>query len=53
MGDKTFVMVNSPSLLGVNFRLMISRFRFLASNHTLSPLAKDLKHLQEQEDMTC
>ena len=45
MGDKTFVMVNGPFLLGVNFGLMISHFRFLASSHTLSPLAKDLKPL--------
>ena len=46
-------MVNSPSLLGANFGLMIRCFRFLASSHTLSPLVKGLKPLQEWEDMTC
>ena len=51
--DKTLVMVNGPFLLGANFGLMIRCFRFLASNHTLSPLAKDLKPLWEQEVMTC
>ena len=53
MGDKTFVIVNGPSLLGVNFRLMMRHFRFLASSHTLSPLVKSLKPLRDQEDMTC
>ena len=53
MGDKTFVMINGPSLLGVNFGLIIRRFRFLASNQILSPLMKGLKPLREQEDMTC
>ena len=37
MGDKTFVMVNGPSHLGVNLGLIISHFRFLASSQTLSP----------------
>ena len=53
MGDKTFVMVNGPSHLGANFRLIIRCFRFLASNQTLSPLTKGLKPLQERKDMTC
>ena len=53
MGDKTFVMVNGPSHLGVNLGLIISHFRFLASSQTLSPLTKGLKPLQEWEDMTC
>ena len=53
MGDKTFVMVNGPSLLGVNLGLIMRHFRFLASSHTLFPFAKGLKPLQEREDMTC
>ena len=53
MGDKTFVIVNGPSLLDVNFGLMIMHFRLLASSHTLSPLMKGLKPFQEREDMTC
>ena len=47
------MMVNSPSLLEVNFGLAIEHFRFLASSHTLSPLEKGLKPLWEREDMTC
>ena len=53
MGDKTFVMVNSPSHLGANFGLITRHFRFLASSQTLSPLMKGLKPLQDREDMTC
>ena len=53
MEDKTLVIVNGPSLLGANFGLMMRRFRFLASSHTLSPLANGLKPLREREDMTC
>ena len=45
MGDKTVVMVNGPSCLGVNFGLIIRHFSFLASNQTLSPLTKGLKPL--------
>ena len=45
MGNKTFVMVNGPSRLGVNFGLIMKHFRFLASNQTLSPLMKGLKPL--------
>ena len=40
MGDKTLVMVKGPSLLGVNFGLVIECFRFRASNQTLSPFLK-------------
>ena len=53
MGDKTLVIVNSPSHLGVNFGLMIRRFRFWASSQTLSPLANSLKPLWEREFITC
>ena len=45
MGDKTFVIVNGPSRLGVNFRLVMRHFKFRASSQTLSPLAKGLKPL--------
>ena len=45
MGDKTFVMVNGPSLLGANLGLIIRCFRFLVSSHTLSPFVKGLKPL--------
>ena len=53
IGDKTFVMVNGPSRLGVNFGLMIRCFIFLASSQTLSPLTKGLKPLRKRKDMTC
>ena len=42
-------MVNGPSRLGANFRLMIRHFRFRASSQTLSPLVKGLKPLRERE----
>ena len=41
--EKTLVIVKDPSLLGVNFGLVIECFRFLASNHTLSSFLKGLK----------
>ena len=41
--DRTLVIVKDPSLLGANFRLAMEHFRFLASNHTLSPFLKGLK----------
>ena len=53
IGDKTFVIVNGSSRLGVNFGLMMRCFRFRASNQTLSPLTKGLKPLREQELITC
>ena len=37
IGDRTFVMVKSPSCLGANFGLATDRLRFLASSQTLSP----------------
>ena len=46
-------MVNGPSRLGVNFGLMMRRFKFLASSQTLSPLMKGLNPLRKQEDITC
>ena len=46
-------MVNGPSRLGANFGLIIRCFRFWASSQTLSPLAKGLKPLREQEFITC
>ena len=44
IGDRTLVMVKGPSLLGANLGLMICHLRFLASNQTLSPLDKGVKH---------
>ena len=43
IGDRTSVMVKGPSLLGANFRLEIFRFRFQASNHTLSHFLNGVK----------
>ena len=53
IGDKTFVIVKGSSHLGANFGLEIRRFRFLASNQTLSPFAKGLKPLREWAVITC
>ena len=50
--ERTLVIVKGPSLLGANFRLAMECFRFLASNHTLSPFLKGLKPWQFLEDMT-
>ena len=47
------MIVNGPSRLGVNIRLIVRHFRFLASSQTLSPLVKGLKPLREWEDITC
>ena len=35
--DKTFSIVNGPSLLGENFRGRLGKWRFVASSQTLSP----------------
>ena len=43
IGKRTLVIVKCSSLLGANFRLAMEHFRFLASNHTLSPFSKGLK----------
>ena len=37
------MIMKGPSLLGANFGLAMECFRFLASNHTLSPFSKGLK----------
>ena len=50
--ERTLVIVKGPSLLGVNFGLVMERFRFLAFNHTLSPFSKGLKPWQFLEDLT-
>ena len=47
------MIVNGPSCLGANFGLMIRHFRFRALSQTLSPFAKGLKPLREQEFITC
>ena len=41
--ERTLVIVKGPSLLGVNFGLVMEHFRFLASNHTLSSFLKGVK----------
>ena len=43
IGDRTSVIAKGPSLLGANFGLVIFRFRFRASNHTLSPFLNAVK----------
>ena len=43
IGERTLVIMKNPSLLGANFELVIEHFKFLASNHTLSPFLKGLK----------
>ena len=53
MGDKTLVMVKGPSLLGVNFRLVMEHFRFCASSQTLSPFLKGTNFCQVRAAMTC
>ena len=50
--ERTLVIVKGSSPLGANFGLAMEHFRFLASNHTLSPFLKDLKPWQFLEDMT-
>ena len=40
---RTLVIVKGPSLLEANLGLEMEHFRFLASNHTLSPFSKGLK----------
>ena len=37
---RTFVTLKGPSLLAVNFGLIMFLSRFLASSHTLSPVIK-------------
>ena len=43
IGERTLVIMKGPSLLGANFGLAIEHFKFLVSNHTLSPFSKGLK----------
>ena len=40
ISDRTLTIVKGPSHLGTNLGLTIKHLRFLASNQTLSPLAK-------------
>ena len=53
MGDRTLVIVNGPSLLGVNFGLMMRCFKFLASSHTLSPSLNRVKERRVRAAITC
>ena len=50
--ERTIMIMKGPSLLVANFRLAMEHFKFLASNHTLSPFSKDLKPWQFLKDMT-
>ena len=43
MEERTLMIVKGPSHFGVNLGLAIECLRFLASNQTLSPLAKGVK----------
>ena len=52
MGERTLTIVKGPSRFGVNLGLVIERLRFLASNQTLSPLAKGVNPWLLREDMT-
>ena len=45
-------MVKGLSHLGVNFKLVIECFRFLASSQTLLPLVKEVNPWLLCEDMT-
>ena len=51
MGDRTLTIVKGPSHLGANFGLAMECLRFLASNQTLSPLAKGVNPWLFLEDM--
>ena len=46
------MIVKGPSCLGANFGFAMDRLRFLASNQTLSPLAKGVNPQLLHEDMT-
>ena len=52
MGDRTLTIVKGPSYLGANFGLAMEHLRFLASNQTLSPLAKGVNPWLLHEDIT-
>ena len=52
MGERTLMIVKGPSRLEANFGFAIDRLRFLASNQTLSPLAKGVNPWLLCEDMT-
>ena len=52
MGERTLMIVKGPLRLGANLELAIEHLRFLASNQTLSPLAKGVNPQLLREDMT-
>ena len=52
MGERTLTIVKGPSHFGVNLGFAIEHLRFLASNQTLSPLAKGVNPQLLREDMT-
>ena len=52
MGERTLTIMKGPSHLGANLGFAMERLRFLASNQTLSSLAKGVKPWLLREDMT-
>ena len=52
MGERTLTIIKGPSHFRTNLGLVIEHLRFLASNQTLSPLAKGVKLWLLYEDMT-
>ena len=52
MEERTLMIVKSPSRLGANFGFAMEHLRFLASNQTLSSLAKGVKPWLLREDIT-
>ena len=52
IGERTLMIVKSPSCFRVNFGLAMDRLRFLASSQTLSPLVNGVKLRLLHEDMT-
>ena len=52
MGERTLMIMKGPSHFGANLGFVIECLRFLASNQTLSPLAKGVNPQLLHEDMT-
>ena len=52
IGERTLTIVKGPSCFEANFGLAMEHLRFLASNQTLSPLAKGVNPRLLREDMT-
>ena len=52
MGERTLTIMKGPLRLEANLGFAIDRLRFLASNQTLSPLAKGVNPQLLRKDMT-